>query len=188
MAFATTAPSTISSHVSDELLSEAPKISHPVLARTPGPGVDTARTEVIEGDAVDRDPVVVTEIAKLLPFPRLLDQPYEQEDAVLRPLQSWEGVVLDVGEETFSVRVADVSGEHADEEMELDKAEISEFDLELLQPGAIFYWTIGYREDLRTGGRERVSKIRLRRLPAWSRSELVAARERAATLAHELEW
>jgi hypothetical protein len=72
--------------------------------------------------------------------------------------------------------------------MELEKQELSDFDLELLETGAIFYWTVGYRLKLPRGARERVSQIRFRRLPAWSRSEIAAAEERADRLAHELDW
>jgi hypothetical protein len=90
--------------------------------------------------------------------------------AILQPLQSWEGVVLKVTDDTFYVRLVDLSGNRAEEEMELEKQELSDFDLELLETGAIFYWTIGYRVKLPRGARERVSQIRFRRLPAWSRS------------------
>ncbi len=106
---------------------------------------------------------------------------------ILVALQSWEGVVLDVDEDSFIVRLVDVSGEHEDEEVELSKDELSEFDLELLEPGAILYWTIGYRERVR-GSRERVSRIRLRRVPAWTQSQLTEAKERAAALARDLAW
>jgi hypothetical protein len=103
-------------------------------------------------------------------------------------LQSWEGVVLAVHETSFSTRLIDVSGDHADEEVDLPKDELSAFDLDLLEPGAIFYWTIGYRQQLPRGARERVSRIRFRRVPAWSEVQLTSAREHAATLARELDW
>jgi hypothetical protein len=106
----------------------------------------------------------------------------------LIPLQSWEGVVLEVNGNSFAARLADMSGEHQDEEVEVSKEELSEFDLELLERGAVFYWTIGYRQRLPKGARERVSRIRFRRLPAWSKAELTATRERAETLSRELGW
>lgn len=99
-------------------------------------------------------------------LPRLLPMPNSAETGerpkeILIALQSWEGVVLDVGEASFVVRLIDVADEHADEEVTLPKDELSGFDLELLEPGAILYWTIGYRQQVR-GARERVSRIRLR--------------------------
>jgi hypothetical protein len=125
-------------------------------------------------------------------FPRLLPTQATVE-ASTRPrellisLQSWEGVVLEVDETSFVVRLIDVGGEHADEEVTLSQDELSEFDLELLEPGAILYWTIGYLQRVR-GARERVSRIRLRRLPAWTEGQLKEARESAAALAHDLDW
>jgi len=94
---------------------------------------------------------------------------------------------LETEDSTFLVRLIDVIGEHADEEIELSTDELSDFDLELLEPGAILYWTIGYR--LQPGGaRERVSRIRLRRLPAWTKRQLEEAGERAAALQQDLNW
>lgn len=110
-----------------------------------------------------------------------------QAQGRLIALQAWEGVVLEVGETDFAIRAVDVAGEHADEQITLAKDELSEFDLELLEPGAILYWTIGYREK-HGGGRERVSQIRLRRLPAWSEAQLDEAEERAAAMARDFGW
>lgn len=125
-------------------------------------------------------------------FPQLLPTPNDAETSnrpkeILIALQSWEGVVLGVNESSFVVRLVDVAGSHLDEEVTLSTDELSDFDLELLEPGAILYWTVGYVQRAR-GARERVSRIRLRRLPAWSRRELDEAHERAATLARELNW
>jgi hypothetical protein len=123
--------------------------------------------------------------------PMLLPTKHERASepiAILQPIQSWEGVVLDVAHDTFSVRLVDLSGDRPEEEMELDKQELSDFDLELLDTGAIFYWTIGYRIRMPRGARERVSQIRFRRLPAWTSSEIAAAEESAERLADELDW
>ncbi len=113
------------------------------------------------------------------------EQPVEEAERMIA-LQSWEGVVLDVGETTFTARLADATADHAEEQVELSTEELSDFDLALLEPGAIFYWTIGYR--LLRGSRERVSRIRFRRLPAWNRRQLHEARERAGALRRDLGW
>lgn len=110
-----------------------------------------------------------------------------QAQGRLIALQAWEGVVLEVGEDDFAIRAVDVAGEHADEQVTLAKDELSEFDLDLLEPGAILYWTIGYREQS-GGGRERVSQIRLRRLPAWNETQLDEVEARAVALARDLGW
>jgi hypothetical protein len=111
----------------------------------------------------------------------------ERPREILIALQSWEGVVLDVDDTSFVARLIDVAGEHDDEEVKLSRDELSDFDLELLEPGAILYWTIGYRQQVR-GSRERVSRIRLRRVPAWTKHQLGEAQKRAADLARELDW
>lgn len=123
---------------------------------------------------------------RLLPVQPNVDASEAPREALI-PLQRWEGVVLDVEDTSFVVRLVDTAGENADEEVTLPKGELCEFDLELLEPGAILYWTIGYRRTVR-GVRERVSRIRLRRLPAWTESQLRDAKERASVLARELDW
>ncbi len=95
---------------------------------------------------------------------------------------------MDVGAETFTARLVDLTGDRPEEDVELEKVELSDFDLDLLEPGAIFYWTIGYRRQLPRGARSRESVIRFRRLPAWSHFELAAARKRAEEARRELGW
>lgn len=125
--------------------------------------------------------------------PRLLPEDEEVEESNHGPrekllaLQSWEGTVLEVEDDALVARLVDVAGEHPDEEVSLSTEELCDFDLELLEPGAILYWTIGYRYQL-GGARERVSRIRLRRLPAWTKHQLDEARERAAALERDLAW
>ncbi len=102
-------------------------------------------------------------------------------------LQKWEGVVLRIQDETFSARLSDLTTAHADEEAELPIAEVSAADRDLLQAGAFFYWTIGYLDD-RYGQRQRASRIRFRRLPAWTHEEVEAARREADALAEQLGW
>jgi hypothetical protein len=129
--------------------------------------------------------IAVRTAPRLLPMPT--DSQVRSADTLI-PLQAWEGAVLNVGVDSFTARLVDTAGEHPDEEIDLSKDELSPFDLDLLEPGAIFYWTIGYRQQLPVGARERVSRIRFRRLPAWSNAELTVARERADDLAHDLGW
>jgi hypothetical protein len=84
-------------------------------------------------------------------------------------------------------RLIDQSHDGPDEEAEIPLEEISEEDQALVQPGAIFYWSIGYL-DSRGGQRIRASVIRFRRLPAWTTEELQAARRKAASMRELLGW
>ena len=85
-------------------------------------------------------------------------------------LQRWEGSVLEVKSKSFIARLADSDIPDRYEEAELPINEVFKDDHEQLVVGAIFYWTIGYLDQL--SGRQRVSEIRFRRLPVWSKSDL----------------
>ncbi len=94
-------------------------------------------------------------------------------------LQQWEGEVRTVDADEFTAVIRDLGSAHApEEEVTLAREEVSDGDLQLVQPGAIFYWAVGYR--ISPGGQKtRTSELLFRRLPAWSRRQLERARERA---------
>lgn len=97
-------------------------------------------------------------------------------------LQRWEGVVLNVLTDTFNARLVDrTDPDRVDEEAEFFVADVAEADLPLLEEGAVFYWSIGYRNAL-DGQRQRVSEIRFRRLPAWSKKDIETAKQAAQRL------
>lgn len=94
-------------------------------------------------------------------------------------LQFWEGQVEEVNAENFIATIQDkTSLENPKEGLELSLQEISDEDKEFVCPGAIFYWSIGY-EDSPGRPRQRVSRIRFRRLPSWSLTEIKTAEEKA---------
>jgi hypothetical protein len=103
---------------------------------------------------------------------RLPEEPRERDRFMV--LQKWEGTIRTIMRKAFIATLHDLTDPaRPDEEVELLKDEISESDLPLLEPGAVFYWSIGYRID-EWGSRERVSALRLRRLPVWTRRDLEA--------------
>lgn len=120
-------------------------------------------------------------------LPVFLPYRFEKDHERFIPLQKWEGVVLEVGPETFSARLADLTRSSPEEEAEFPVDEISNADWALLQPGGVFYWTIGYSND-RFGQRKRESRIRFRRLPAWTAEEIEGARREADDIAKRLGW
>ncbi len=102
-------------------------------------------------------------------------------------LQLWEGVVQEVREDSILVTLVDQTHrDYPDEEAELVMAEIPEGDRALVVPGAVLYWSVGYKEGPGQP-RERISRIRLRRLPAWNKTDLDRARVNAQELARLLE-
>jgi hypothetical protein len=93
-------------------------------------------------------------------------------------LGTWEGHVVDVKDDSFTARLDDLmTGTH--DQAEFFVSDLSNFDRSLLAPGAVFYWTIGYK--VAPGGqRSRDSQIRFRRLPKWSHREIERIRKEAA--------
>jgi hypothetical protein len=102
-------------------------------------------------------------------------------------LQKWQGYVLKVLPEFLLVRLIDLTQKGADEEAEIPIDEISRDDEDLIKPGAIFYWNIGYLDSY-TGQRTRVSVIRFQRLPRWSDEEIDAAKQKAKRLQEIIGW
>lgn len=97
-----------------------------------------------------------------------------------RALQRWEGYVLAVTEDSFLARLVPIVGEGPSQEAEISLEELEQEDRRLVEPGAVFYWSIGYLD--RPSGRLRISLIRFRRLPAWSSHEIERARADAREL------
>ena len=111
---------------------------------------------------------------------------YSQPLTRFEVLQKWEGIVLDVLHDSLTARLIDLTLQGSDEEAEFALEEIDEGDKDLLKPGAVFYWNIGYSDS--PTGRARVSIIRFRRLPVWRSEELAQAKRDAERLSGLLEW
>ena len=102
-------------------------------------------------------------------------------------LQKWEGSVIKVKPDSFLAKLVDMNNEALDEEADILISEVSEDDLPLVVPGAIFYWTIGYYV-AKSRQRKRESVIRFRRLPEWKTEEIVAAEREAEESINLLGW
>lgn len=102
-------------------------------------------------------------------------------------LQEFEGFVEELRKDSFVARLVDKTEKREDEQAEFSFEEISPSDRDLIQPGAIFYWTIGYLDRV-SGQRTRASVIKFRRLPQWTPSELAEARGRASKMRARLGW
>jgi hypothetical protein len=111
----------------------------------------------------------------VLQMPRL-----PQVKEFFKAIQRWEGYVLDVTEDSFNARLVTIVGEGPTQEAEIPFEELEQEDRKLVEPGAVFYWSIGYLD--RPSGRLRTSLIRFRRLPAWTSHEIERARADAKEL------
>lgn len=98
-------------------------------------------------------------------------------------LQQWEGQVKQVTSESFVAIVSDLTNpSNAEEEVELGLEDVAPDDMRLLRPGSLFYWAVGY-EDGRGVPRQRVSRIRFRRLPGLTTRDVARAKEKAQKFA-----
>jgi len=102
-------------------------------------------------------------------------------------LQKWEGYVLNVEEDVFNVRLVDLTNNGTDEEAILHLEDVSEDDKDLVIPGAVFYWNIGYMDTV-SGQRCRSSIIKFRRLPQWSSAEMSIISEKVKIIKEKINW
>ena len=102
-------------------------------------------------------------------------------------LQQYEGVVLSVDSESFWARLVNkTSPEETDVEGEFPLDVVSRPDRGLVEPGAVFYWYIGYH-DSPSGQRTRQSVLRFRRFPAVDDEDLSQARREARQMMAALD-
>lgn len=104
----------------------------------------------------------------------------------VRVLQQWEGVVTEVADDSFFADLQDLNDSAEPiEVVELPFEEVPKDDWPLLQEGAVFYWSIGY-ETTAGGTLRRMSEIRLRRTPRWTKRAHRQAEQRAEELLERL--
>jgi hypothetical protein len=94
-------------------------------------------------------------------------------------LQEWFGTVTEINSNTFTAVISDrTNPENTDELVVLDLSEVPEDDVKILRLGSLFYWSVGY-EDSPGIPRQRVSRIRLQRLPGLTVREILKAEKKA---------
>lgn len=103
-------------------------------------------------------------------------------------LKRWEGYVEELTEDSFIARLVDSDDSSTSEaEAEILLSEVSDDDLELVVPGSVFYWTIGYRIEP-AGQRWRASVIVFRRLPRITEHDVQAAIASAIETNQRIGW
>jgi hypothetical protein len=111
-----------------------------------------------------------------------------RSEATFSTLERWEGHVVEVTDDGFVAHLTKGSRQLGpDEQAEFDREEVSPDDLELLRPGAVFYWTTGY-ETAAHGQRQIVSRLRFQRLPPPTDEELEVAWAAAARRIAQRGW
>ena len=102
----------------------------------------------------------------------------------IQVLQKWEGIVQEILTDTFIARLSDTENQ-IEEEAEIYLEEVDEKDKDLVTPGAVFYWHIGYNDEQ---SRQRFSMIKFRRLPTWKKEELDAIKRESNRVASSFGW
>ena len=103
-------------------------------------------------------------------------------------LAEWQGMVTEVGETHFVAELQGKIGQGVSgsiEEARIPVDEVSPEDRELLRPGAFFRLCIT-RELTPHGSSRRYTQVVFRRMPAYRREDLEAARAEARELVREL--
>jgi len=102
-------------------------------------------------------------------------------------LQKWQGVVIEINKDSFFAKLTDQIEKGVEEIAEISTDEVSDEDIKLMTPGAVFYWNIGYQISYQ-GQQTRVSIIRFRRLPMWRSEELNVAKRCAEDIQNIINW
>jgi hypothetical protein len=132
----------------------------------PSAGFNTAN-ELLAASATAAEP------KRLSLTPVRIDFVVTVTDNVL--LQLWEGTVVRIDKAEFTAILRDKTDDNnPDEEVVLSTEELAPEDIDLLRPGAVFYWSIRYEQEPGLP-RRRVSRIRFRRVPGWTTSEIQRA-------------
>lgn len=105
----------------------------------------------------------------------------------LKVLQKWEGTVTEVEDRVITAYIYDkLNPTNGRQEISFYTDEVAPRDHKFISPGAIFYWYIGYRDEI-NGQRKRESVIDFQRLPAWRSEDIEAVRRKSHPLSELLD-
>lgn len=99
---------------------------------------------------------------------------------------NWTGYVIDIKENSFTAKLIDNSENTTYEIADFDKDDVSECDLNLLNIGATFYWSIGYANQY--GQVIRQSFVRFKRSLNLDVQEFDSILDNARRLEEEISW
>lgn len=131
---------------------------------------------------LSQDSPVGTERVEMKTPPKSIQVPTVSLPPVKKKiLQQWEGIVSDVDHKKgiFSAELTDLTSSNMPLELaDFLISDISQTDLELLKPGAVFYWSIYYnRAD--NGQLTRVNELIFRRAIRWTKKSLQSIKDQA---------
>jgi hypothetical protein len=119
--------------------------------------------------SIDTENETTSSSSKYQPKLKITPVPSPVTNESFIEIKKWEGKIIsiDLEKELFQAEIRDAKTPEIEEETYFSFDDIDENDRHLISEGAIFYWSIGYKRT-NSGGREKVSILLLRRLPAWN--------------------
>ncbi|HLP37729.1 hypothetical protein [Lacibacter sp.] len=135
--------------------------------------------------SIGRDSNVVNSDFERIPQAILYRQS-SMYDNYFSKTQRWLGHVTSINDASFSAVLQDLTAGGTNELAEFDLEEVSDEDVELLQKGAAFYWSIGYSHE--NGQISKKSIIRFRRIPAFNQADYDEILDRVSELKNSLIW
>jgi hypothetical protein len=136
------------------------------------------------GDAFQTEGITDLPLEERLRRP-ITPKPLSRRDHVIIN-QEWEGYVEEVHGASFTAFLVNKTL-HIRERTTFEFEEINDFDKDLVQPGNVFYWTLGYRVRP-SGQRESASAVIFRRLPAWTKRDIERGLASAEETFEVFDW
>lgn len=101
--------------------------------------------------------------------------------------QNWIGYVIKLTDDSFTAKLEDQNNPTTYELAEFDiEDDVSEGDLELLKPGAVFYWSVGFANQ--NGQQIKQSFIRFKRALIMDESDFDGLMNKADELYDSINW
>ena len=94
---------------------------------------------------------------------------------------------MNVDEGFFRARLVDPDAREPDQEVEVDLEQVSPVDFQLVEPGALFFWAVGY-VTRPTRRRNLVLVLDFRRLPGPRRDVVARAEVAAEQYLEDMNW
>ena len=114
---------------------------------------------------------------------------FSQNTRSLNPIAEWEGYIESIDENVFLVRMVNIrsNSQLPEDEATFQLNELSDYQRQHLEVGAIVRWVIGM-ERLPSDQRRKVSELHFRRLPAHSNREYKTALTQAREMIDGITW
>lgn len=129
-------------------------------------------------DSAAKDYIDSGSIAEKIPeVPIKLIRPFNPLKGRFKMLQQWVGRVVETRETEFSAIISDKTNPEKDDQyVVIDSEDITPDETSLIEPGAVFYWSVGFF-DYPGRGRSRESRIRFRRLKGPSKEDIALSKK-----------